>query len=340
MVCFTGSHGTGQRVARAAAAEAHPRAARARRQGRGLRVRRRRHRRCRDRRRRRCVLQRGPVVQRDRTGLRPRDIWDQFVDAFVEVVQGYKVGAPDRRHHGARPTRPRGAARDCSRPRSQTPSGAARGASSTGGHRIDRPGNWFAPTVLVDVDDTMALMRDESFGPVIGVAKVAERRRGDRADGRHRLRARRIGVHRATSARAERILARLDVGNAYWNTADRSTVRLPWAGRRHSGLGVSMSESGVRSFVQREGLAPLPSVADRRYRSAAEVAPGRTVLAHRVVDAPRTSASKRIVARRSTSYARPARASRDGSGHRVRANAIHARCIASAMRLAARARCR
>ena len=51
-------------------------------------------------------------------------------------------------------------------------------------------------------------------------------------------------------SRAERVLARLDVGNAYWNTADRSCVRLPWAGRRHSGLGTSMSESGVRAFTR------------------------------------------------------------------------------------------
>jgi acyl-CoA reductase-like NAD-dependent aldehyde dehydrogenase len=50
--------------------------------------------------------------------------------------------------------------------------------------------------------------------------------------------------------RASRLLTRLDVGNAYWNTADRSCVRLPWAGRRSSGLGVSMSESGVRALVR------------------------------------------------------------------------------------------
>jgi acyl-CoA reductase-like NAD-dependent aldehyde dehydrogenase len=51
-------------------------------------------------------------------------------------------------------------------------------------------------------------------------------------------------------ARAEGILGRLDVGNAYWNTSDRSCVRLPWAGRRHSGTGVSMSAAGVRTFVR------------------------------------------------------------------------------------------
>ncbi len=59
-------------------------------------------------------------------------------------------------------------------------------------------------------------------------------------------------------ARAEKILARLDVGNAYWNTSDRSSVRLPWAGRRHSGNGVSMSEAGIRTFVREKAWHEQP----------------------------------------------------------------------------------
>ena len=118
-----------------------------------------------------------------------------------------------------------------------------------GGERLDRPGNWFAPTVVTDVPDTAALMRDESFGPVIGVARVR-----DDAEAIARMDDTEFGLGAAVfsrdRARAERILGRLDVGNAYWNTADRSCVRLPWAGRRHSGLGTSMSESGVRVFVR------------------------------------------------------------------------------------------
>src|SRR5262249_2298417 len=118
-----------------------------------------------------------------------------------------------------------------------------------GGERIDRPGNWFQPTVVVDVPDNAALMRDESFGPVIGVARVR-----DAADAVASMDDTEFGlgasVFTTDRERAERILTQLDVGNAYWNTADRSCVRLPWAGRRHSGLGTSMSESGVRAFVR------------------------------------------------------------------------------------------
>jgi len=104
---------------------------------------------------------------------------------------------------------------------------------------------------VVDVDDNFALMRDESFGPVIGLAQVTD---DDDAIARMDDTAYGLGaaVFTRDRERAERILGRLDVGNAYWNTADRSTVRLPWAGRRNSGLGVSMSESGVRTFVRQK----------------------------------------------------------------------------------------
>ncbi|HEX5094550.1 MAG TPA: aldehyde dehydrogenase family protein [Acidimicrobiia bacterium] len=164
-------------------------------------------------------------------------IWDQFVEAFVEAVADTDVG-------------PMARAGQLEVLEEQIEGAVRAGAKiAWGGSRVERPGNWFEPTVLLDVDDRMAIMRDESFGPVIALARVhddeeAVRRMDDTDYGLG------ASVFTADRARAERILARLDVGNAYWNTADRSTVRLPWSGRRHSGLGVSMSESGVRTFVR------------------------------------------------------------------------------------------
>jgi acyl-CoA reductase-like NAD-dependent aldehyde dehydrogenase/uncharacterized protein YceH (UPF0502 family) len=174
-------------------------------------------------------------------------IWDRFVDAFVEVVRGYTVGDPGDEATDLGPLARR---EQLDVLAAQLADATGRGARVVvGGERLDRPGNWFAPTVVVDVDDRMALMRDESFGPVIGLARVADdgeavRRMDDTSYGLG------ASVFTRDEARAEEILRRLDVGNAYWNTADRSTVRLPWAGRRDSGLGVSGSESGIRSFVR------------------------------------------------------------------------------------------
>ncbi len=174
-------------------------------------------------------------------------IWDRFVAAFVEVVEGYAVGDPEADGTDVGPLARREQLEVLD---AQLADATAKGARVlVGGHQLERPGNWFAPTVVVDVDDRMALMRDESFGPIIGVAMVT-----DDAEAIARMDDTSYGlgasVFTRDEARAEQILQRLDVGNAYWNTADRSTVRLPWAGRRNSGLGVSGSESGIRSFVR------------------------------------------------------------------------------------------
>ena len=83
-------------------------------------------------------------------------VFDRFVDAFVEVVGAYNVGDPPRKGPiSARWRGPRNST--CSTNRSPTPSRRRGGAC--GGSRIDRPGNWFEPTVLVDVD---ARMRDDA----------------------------------------------------------------------------------------------------------------------------------------------------------------------------------
>jgi acyl-CoA reductase-like NAD-dependent aldehyde dehydrogenase len=173
----------------------------------------------------------------------------EFADALVEAVSAYRVGDPE---DDATDVGPLARAEQLDLLEAQVSDAVAKGAQlRRGGRRLDRPGNWFEPAVLVDVDDTMSIMRDESFGPVVPVARVR-----DDEDACARMDDTEFGLGAAVftrnEARAERLLARLDVGNAYWNTSDRSCVRLPWAGRRHSGTGVSMSEAGIRSFVRQK----------------------------------------------------------------------------------------
>jgi len=174
-------------------------------------------------------------------------IWDAFLATFLDVVGAYNVGDPTDEQTDIGPLARAGQLDVLDE---QLADAIAKGAKVLcGGNRIGRPGNWFEPTVVVDVADHMALMRDESFGPVIGLQRV----RND-ADAVAHMDDTTYGlgasVFSRDRARADAILTQLDVGNAYWNTADRSTVRLPWAGRRNSGLGVSMSESGIRSFAR------------------------------------------------------------------------------------------
>jgi acyl-CoA reductase-like NAD-dependent aldehyde dehydrogenase/uncharacterized protein YceH (UPF0502 family) len=182
-------------------------------------------------------------------------IADAFVASFVDVVAAYRVSDPtdDTTDVG-----PLARAEQLDVLDAQIADAVQRGAKVlSGGKRIDRPGNWFEPTVVVDVPDASTLMTEESFGPVIGIARVR-----DDTDATRRMNATEFGlgasVFTRDRERALRILTGLDVGNAYWNTADRSCVRLPWAGRRHSGLGTSMSESGVRTFVREKAWHLFP----------------------------------------------------------------------------------
>ena len=118
-----------------------------------------------------------------------------------------------------------------------------------GGKRVDGPGNYFEPTVVVDATHDMLLMKEESFGPVIGLMKVKddEQALALMNDSDYGLTA---GVYSKSRDRARSILRRVNAGSAYWNCCDRVSPRLPWSGRGHSGLGVTLSKYGLLAFTQ------------------------------------------------------------------------------------------
>src|SRR5439155_4207794 len=94
-----------------------------------------------------------------------------FVDAFVETVRGYVVGAPLDGRVYVGPLARREAALAVLE--AQVADAVGHGARAlVGGRRLDRPGFFFAPTVLVDGDHTMRVMREETFGPLIGLSRV------------------------------------------------------------------------------------------------------------------------------------------------------------------------
>ena len=117
--------------------------------------------------------------------------------------------------------------------------------------------------MLTDVDHRMAVMRDESFGPIIGIQKVARRRRGAGAHERHRY-GLTAGVYTRDEARAAKLLARVNAGSVYWNCCDRVSPRLPWSGRGDSGVGVTLSTYGIQAFTR-----PRPGTCARRERRRA-----------------------------------------------------------------------
>src|SRR5450432_98955 len=174
-------------------------------------------------------------------------VHDAFVDHFLATVAGFKAGDPmaDGTYIGPLTRLPQLAVLD-----EQVADAVARGATlRTGGKRVARPGNWFEPTVLTEVDHSMAVMRDESFGPIIGIQKV----KGDDEalalmnDTRYGLTA---GMYTRDEARAAKLLARVNAGSIYWNCCDRVSPRLPWSGHGDSGVGVTLSRYGIQAFTR------------------------------------------------------------------------------------------
>jgi acyl-CoA reductase-like NAD-dependent aldehyde dehydrogenase len=177
-----------------------------------------------------------------------RSVAEAFVDRFVHEVGGFSMGDPtDERTYLGPLTRPAQVAVLTAQVADAVEHGAV---VRLGGSVLDRgDGTWFAPTVLTGVSDTMAVMREESFGPVIGIAVVDD---DDEAlsrmnDTDYGLTA---GVFCRDEDRARRLLAQVNAGSAYWNCCDRVSPRLPWSGRNNSGIGLTLSVEGIVAFTR------------------------------------------------------------------------------------------
>jgi acyl-CoA reductase-like NAD-dependent aldehyde dehydrogenase len=174
-------------------------------------------------------------------------VYDAFVAAFVAEVKSFKIGDPtdEATYIGAITRRPQIAVLQA-----QVADAKRKGAKLVlGGHVLKGKGNWYAPTVLADVDHSMRVMRDESFGPIIGLQAVAD----DEAavdlmnDTEYGLTA---GVYTASERRAKKILGKVAAGSVYWNCCDRVSPRLPWSGVKHSGIGLTLSTYGIQTFTR------------------------------------------------------------------------------------------
>jgi acyl-CoA reductase-like NAD-dependent aldehyde dehydrogenase len=173
-----------------------------------------------------------------------------FAEAFRETVQGFVTGDPEdpKTYIG-----PLARAEQLAELEAQVKDALDKGARLLiGGKRSDRPG-YFEPTVLVDTRNDMRVMREESFGPIIGIASVENDAEAVKQmnDTDYGLTA---GVYTRDQSRAERILREVQAGSGYWNCCDRVSPRLPWTGRKHSGIGSTLSSIGILAFTQPKAL--------------------------------------------------------------------------------------
>jgi acyl-CoA reductase-like NAD-dependent aldehyde dehydrogenase len=173
--------------------------------------------------------------------------FNAFVEAFVAEVRRMRRGDPrdDSTYIGPLTRAPQLKVLEA-----QVKDAVKKGAKVlVGGKRVKAPGHWFEPTVLVGVDHTMAVMREESFGPVIGLMPARDDAHAVELmnDSDYGLTA---GVYTKDRARAERILAQVHSGSVYWNCCDRVSPRLPWSGVGDSGIGLTLSTYGIEAFTR------------------------------------------------------------------------------------------
>lgn len=174
-------------------------------------------------------------------------VHDAFVQAFVQAARSLRIGDPTRDDTYIGPIT-RAAQLDVFD--DQLRDARARGASVLcGGARLSGPGNWYPPTVVADVDHTMALMREETFGPLVGIQRVRDDAQAlaSMNDSRYGLTA---SVFTPDEARARALLAQVRAGTVYWNSCDRASPRLPWSGVGDSGIGLTSSTYGMQAFTR------------------------------------------------------------------------------------------
>jgi len=174
-------------------------------------------------------------------------VYDQYIDEFIKEVRSWKVGLPNEEGIYIGPISRK---EQLDLLETQVADALDKGATIlTGGKKINDKGYFFEPTVLVNVDHNMTVMKDESFGPVIGIMKVKNDEEAIRLmqDSEYGLTA---AVYSNDKNKAENILQQINAGTGYWNCCDRVSAALPWSGRKHSGFGLTLSHAGLRVFTK------------------------------------------------------------------------------------------
>jgi succinate-semialdehyde dehydrogenase/glutarate-semialdehyde dehydrogenase len=174
------------------------------------------------------------------------EIYDEFEQRFVSEMQSLRVGDPMDESTEIGPLATPQIVKDLEE---QVKKAVAVGARVlTGGKRPDRPGNFYEPTVLVNVDPRSPVSCEEIFGPVAMLFRVAN------IDEAIRLaNATPFGLGSAAWTKdadeQAKFIEEIDAGCVFINGMVASDPRLPFGGVKTSGYGRELAEFGIREFV-------------------------------------------------------------------------------------------
>jgi succinate-semialdehyde dehydrogenase/glutarate-semialdehyde dehydrogenase len=173
-------------------------------------------------------------------------IADAFERQFVQRMQNLRVGDPFDDSTQLGPLANADAVISLDSDVKKTVAAGAR--LLTGGHPLDRVGNFYAPTVLTDVPKDSPAYQEEFFGPVASIFRVKD---ADQAiaianDNRFGL-----GASAWTNdpEETEKFINEIDAGMVFVNKMVASDPRLPFGGVKFSGHGRELAEFGIREFM-------------------------------------------------------------------------------------------
>ena len=173
-----------------------------------------------------------------------RSVYEPFVEGFVDLVRRYKLGRPDDPETTLGPLVKASAADFV---RAQTASAVAAGAQAhidATAFDMDQAGTpYMAPQVLTGVDHSMAVMTEESFGPVVGIMAVDDDAEAIRLmnDSEFGLTA---SVFTTDAEAAVAIGDDVETGTWFMNRCDYLDPALAWTGVKNSGRGCTLSHLG------------------------------------------------------------------------------------------------
>ncbi|HEY9079419.1 aldehyde dehydrogenase family protein [Magnetovibrio sp.] len=176
-------------------------------------------------------------------------LYDAFVEKAVAIVSGYKLGNPLDENTTIGPMAHK---RFADEARAQVSEAVAAGATPLIDPALfpaDDGGAYLAPQILTNVTHDMRVMRDETFGPVVGIMKVKDDEEAIRLmnDSEFGLTA---SLWTQDAARAAAIGARLQTGTVFMNRADYVDPGLCWTGCKGTGRGGALSIIGYHNLTR------------------------------------------------------------------------------------------
>ncbi len=178
------------------------------------------------------------------------NLYDNFVEKFSDITSKYVLGNP---LDEATTLGPMAHVRFADLVRAQTKDALAKGAKAhldPKNFPADKEGTaYLAPQVLTNVDHSMKVMVDESFGPVVGIMKVKSDEEAIRLmnDSPYGLTA---SIWTQDIAKAEELGLEVETGTVFANRCDYLDPSLAWTGVKDTGRGASLSELGYASLTR------------------------------------------------------------------------------------------